>query len=113
MTSPEFSAIPEKLCPRKVFLEDQSLSLTDGQHFYQETKASLSAPPQKCTQCSKCQWQVYTAFQREQEPKTNKKMHRSKILVTNKDAFIVLRSRPVHLTVVEVTIQQDSDPVIV
>jgi hypothetical protein len=65
-SSPEFSTIPEKLYPSKVFLEDQSLSLTDGQHFYQETKAFLSALQQKCTQYSKCQWQVYTAFQRKQ-----------------------------------------------
>jgi hypothetical protein len=56
------SHIPEKWYPWMGCLEDQSSNLTDGQHFYQETKAFLLAPQQRCIQCSKCQWPVYTAI---------------------------------------------------
>jgi hypothetical protein len=54
--------IPEKWYPWMVCLEDQSSNLTDGQHFYQETKAFLIAPQRRCIQCSKCQWLAYTAI---------------------------------------------------
>ncbi|BAS73288.1 Os01g0630000 [Oryza sativa Japonica Group] len=58
------SIIPEKLYPWMACPEDQSSNLIDGQHFYQEIKAFLSAPQQRCIQCSKCQWLVYTAILR-------------------------------------------------
>uniref|UniRef100_A0A0A9AB94 Uncharacterized protein n=1 Tax=Arundo donax TaxID=35708 RepID=A0A0A9AB94_ARUDO len=45
-------------------LEDRSSNLTDGQHFYQETKVFLLTPQRRCIQCSKCQWLVYTLKRR-------------------------------------------------